>query len=272
MSETVITFGLRHIGAAMRLKEAAGWNQTQRDWERLLEMEPEGCFGLLSDGELVATATAVCYGRELAWIGMVLTDPAYRGRGFARRLMEHALDFCDRRAVGWIKLDATAMGRPLYRKLGFEDEAPIERWVLDKAECAPLDLGAFEPDLTLDLEAFGVDRKALLGSLAREEAVSAAGGYAMGRPGSQAAYFGPCVTCSVQAARNLLQWFLGRHRGESVAWDLLPGNPEASRLAREFGFERRRELIRMVRRGAVAAEPFVHNDSYTFAIAGFEYG
>lgn len=272
MSETVITLDRRHIEAAMRLKEAAGWNQTKQDWERLLEMEPEGCFGLLSDGALVATATAVCYGPVLAWIGMVLTHPAHRGRGCARRLMEHALEFCERRAVRWIKLDATDMGRPLYQRLGFEDEAPIERWVLAKAECAAIELGAFKPDLSLDLEAFGADRRSLLGSLAREEAVSAPGGFAMGRPGSKAVYFGPCVAWSAQAARDLIQWFLSRHQGESVAWDLLPGNPEALRLAREFGFERRRQLMRMVRQGAAAAEPFIHNDSYTFAVAGFEYG
>jgi hypothetical protein len=30
------------IPAAMRLKEAAGWNQTEDDWRRLLLLEPNG--------------------------------------------------------------------------------------------------------------------------------------------------------------------------------------------------------------------------------------
>ena len=32
------------IPAAMKLKEAAGWNQTENDWRCLLRLEPHGCF------------------------------------------------------------------------------------------------------------------------------------------------------------------------------------------------------------------------------------
>jgi GNAT superfamily N-acetyltransferase len=277
MSETIIKLERSHIPAGIRLKEAAAWNQTEQDWARLLEMEPDGCFGLLCDGEVVATTTAVCFGQKLAWIGMVLTDPAYRGRGFARRLMEHALEFLERRGVEWLKLDATDMGRPLYLKLGFEDEALVERWVAPASAVAqasaPARMSTFELDGSLDLEAFGAGRTAILQSLAAEEAASVAGaGYGMGRPGSKAAYFGPCVCRSSEAARQLLQWFLSRHHGENVAWDLLPDNREALRLAQEFGFERRRQLVRMVLRGSAATGSFLHNDSYVYAIAGFEYG
>src|SRR5579872_6878429 len=117
------------IPAGMRLKEAAGWNQTESDWRTMLTLAPQSCFGIDCDGELRATTTAICYGRELAWVGMVLTDPEYRGRGMARRLMEHTLDHLRRDGVHWIKLDATAMGRPVYERFGFREEAAIERWV-----------------------------------------------------------------------------------------------------------------------------------------------
>ena len=285
MNELLVTLDRSHIAGGMRLKEAAGWNQTERDWSRLMDLEPEGCFGLLADGTLAATTTAYCYGRKLAWIGMVLTDPAHRGRGYARCLMEHALAFCDRRGMEWIKLDATDMGRPLYLKLGFEDEGPVERWgavalgTTDLAghraarvseRIAPFSVADW---LALDREAFGADRAVVLASLAAEEAAAAPGeGYALGRPGSKAAFFGPCVARSAETARVLLQWFLGRHPGETVFWDLLPANREAVELAREFGFERRRELVRMARRGAAGSGSFEHNDSLVFGIAGFEYG
>ena len=36
--------GAGDLPAAMRLKEAAGWNQTEEDWLRLLRLEPRGCF------------------------------------------------------------------------------------------------------------------------------------------------------------------------------------------------------------------------------------
>ncbi len=264
------------IPAAMRLKEAAGWNQTEQDWRNLLEVEPEGCFALECDGVLASTATAVCYGAELAWIGMVLTAPEFRGRGFARRLMQHTLEFLHRRGVAWIKLDATDMGRPLYLQLGFQDEAPIERWALESSDHrnAPPALPAdFLLDEALDREAFGADRGQVLRRLAGWEAVSLPGqGYALARPGSKALHFGPCVCRTPEAARLLLEYFLARHPGRPVFWDLLPGNQAALRLAQELGFHPRRRLVRMVLPGAAGAPPLIRNDNLVYAIAGFEYG
>jgi predicted GNAT family acetyltransferase len=237
-------------------------------------MAPEGCFGIECDGVLAATTTAVCFGDELAWIGMVLTDPACRGRGFARRLMEHALDYLRKRRARWIKLDATDMGRPLYERLGFRDECPIERWerapgTVKGARTAP---GTFALNQALDREAYGADRSALLRLLASIESCSIDGrDFAMGRPGSKAAYFGPCVSRSAEAARDLLAWFLARHPGENVSWDILPVNSDAVALAREFGFERTRELMRMSL-GEKDAPPLENQNQLVFATAGFEYG
>ena len=257
----------------MRLKEAAGWNQTETDWLTLMRVAPETCFGLEYEGILVATTTAVLYERKLAWIGMVLTDPDYRRRGFGRRLLEHALAALAVRHVAWIKLDATEMGAGLYRELGFGDEGPIERWSTPAGAHAGSAVVHAVNWISLDRFAFGADRSALLAELAPLGAASIAGeAYAMGRPGSKAAYFGPCVSSSPEAARELLVWFLARHPDEPVYWDLLPTNPEAVHLARAFGFEPLRRLTRMVRRGQPDAAPLDRDDARVFAIAGFEYG
>ncbi|MDW8131774.1 MAG: GNAT family N-acetyltransferase [Bryobacterales bacterium] len=263
------------IPQAMRLKEAAGWNQTEEDWLNLIELEPEGCFALELEGRLVSTTTVICYGQDLAWIGMVLTDPEYRGRGFARRLMEHALAWLRARQIRWIKLDATDMGRPLYLSLGFQDEDIVERWaVAPRAPTAePEGIFPFDLDEQLDREAFGADRRAVLARLARWETASLPGcAYAMGRPGSNAFYFGPCVSRSPLAARRLLEAFLARHAGETVFWDLLPANRAAVELARAFGFEPQRRLVRMVRRGTGQGPPVTHSHELIYGIAGFEFG
>jgi len=257
----------------MRLKQAAGWNQTEADWLTLLRIAPETCFGLECEGILVATATAVVYERKLAWIGMVLTDPDYRRRGFGRRLMEHALAALAVRQVEWIKLDATEMGARIYRELGFYEEGPIERW--SGAAGAPTGSAVVQAAnwVSLDRSAFGADRSALLAKLAPLGAASIAGeAYAMGRPGSKAAYFGPCVSRSPEAARQLLVWFLARRPDEPIYWDLLPTNTEAVLLARAFGFEPLRRLVRMVRQGQPGAAPIERDNTRVFAIAGFEYG
>lgn len=258
----------------MRLTAGAGWNQTETDWLNLLRLAPDTCFGLDCDGALAATTTAVCYADRLAWIGMVLTDAAHRRQGFARRLLEHTLTALTQRGIEWIKLDATAMGAPLYRQFGFEPECAVERWGAIAGQArgtAELDWQRQAP--AFDRQAFGADRSELLAALARQGAAAVADeGYAMARPGSQAAYFGPCVSRETECAANLLAWFLSRHAGAPVYWDLLPDNAEAVRLARAHGFVPVRRLVRMVRRGVAGAAPLAHDDSRVFAIAGFEYG
>jgi|SRR5579864_3657096 len=262
------------IPACMRLKDAAGWNQTVADWRNLLALAPGGCFGIDCDGELRATTTAVCFGQELAWIGMVLTQHEYQRRGLARRLMEHALEYLRKRSTAWIKLDATELGVPLYESLGFREEGRIERWIRPKgAASSKTSAGPFAPDPDLDREAFGADRSDLLRVLAGIESASIAGmGYAMGRPGSKAAYFGPCVARTTAAASDLAAWFLERHAHEEIYWDILAANADAVEIARELGFARGRELVRMALSDVRNPSPLRNRDTLVFATAGFEFG
>src|SRR5438270_12458766 len=104
------------IPAAMQLSAEAGWNQTFEDWCTLLELSPEGCLAIEVDGQLAATTTLLCYGRKLAWIGMVLTTAEYQRRGFAKRLLALALQNADKMGIATIKLDATEQGQPLYER------------------------------------------------------------------------------------------------------------------------------------------------------------
>src|SRR5215213_11315770 len=115
------------IPAAMQLKETAGWNQTKEDWHRLLELDPNGCFAAVKDGRLVGTTTTTMYGKDLGWIGMVLVDPQQRRQGIATQLMNVALDYLKDK-VRTVKLDATALGKPVYEKFGFQVESVLERW------------------------------------------------------------------------------------------------------------------------------------------------
>src|SRR5260370_23323674 len=164
------------------------------------------------------------------------------------------------------------MGIGLYRKFGFVDECPVERWLRPPSSAPPVAAAAGEWDATLDRRVFGADRSALLSMLAQVESASIPGSaYAMGRPGSHAAYFGPCVAADSEQARSLLAWFLARHASESIYWDLLPENQAAVNLASHYGFARSRQLVRMARgSGAVPALPTRPQEIY--AIAGLELG
>lgn len=263
------------IPDGMLLKDGAGWNQTVEDWQRLLDLEPKGCFAVERDGAVVATATAIRYGCDLAWIGMVLTAPHRRGQGFASLLMEHVLQYLEDCGVACAGLDATDLGIGIYEKFGFVARGQVERWARPAlaARWPGADVEAWTLDAEMDGAAFGSDRGRLLRSLARDGAASIpALGYAMGRAGSKAAYFGPCVAKSAEAATRLLRWFLAWHAAEPVYWDILCGNSEAAELARSHGFEPVRRLTRMFRIMSSGATVPESRLSELFAIAGFEYG
>ena len=54
-----------------------------------------------------------------ACIFNVFTEPPYRRKGIARRLIETALDEAKRRGLTIVTLHASEDGRPLYARLGF---------------------------------------------------------------------------------------------------------------------------------------------------------
>lgn len=109
------------------LVQEAGWNQIDADWFRAMELDAEGCFVAEVDDVAVATTTGCCFG-ETGWIAMVLVDQKSRGQGIAEKLVSHTIRYLEGRGVQTVRLDATALGQGLYRKLGFEEEYALTRY------------------------------------------------------------------------------------------------------------------------------------------------
>ena len=149
------------------LTQAVGWGTSLADWERVLRWGGRGCFALEQDGELIATTTTTSYGRDRAWIGMVITHPDTRGRGHARFLMQTALDYLAARGIRHILLDASEMGRPLYEKLGFKVMYGVEVWTGRASSylgprARPLRAADLPAVIALDADVFGVARERIL--------------------------------------------------------------------------------------------------------------
>jgi predicted GNAT family N-acyltransferase len=262
------------LPAALELSEQAGWNQTADDWHMLIDLAPESCLAIEVEGELAATTTLLCYGRRLAWIGMVLTKKSYRGRGFARRLLTQALSLADQTAIETVKLDATDQGRPLYEKMGFRSEQAVERWTrpgTGHATGGAVHVGEKPAEnwRMADQRAFGADRSELLERLARrgQPPFVIEGSYWLMRHGRFSHYLGPSVCDSPRTARALIERALPTAGCRDCSWDLFPSNAGAAAIARDLAFTPTRRLQRMVRGKDLHA-----NSDSMYAIAGFELG
>ncbi|MHB8655611.1 MAG: GNAT family N-acetyltransferase [Terriglobia bacterium] len=269
----------KDIPDAMRLKELAGWNQTSADWERFLAANPKGCFIAEMDGRRVGTVTTIIYEERFAWVGMVLVDPQFRGRGIGKALLEGAIAHLNARNITCIKLDATPQGKPLYEKLGFVTEYEIERWAMKKQQPLGLPMtkrAPLEAVLKLDREVFGADRGALLQSISDSApefvqilaTPTEVNGYVFGRHGALADSLGPWVARDEHAAAMLLDSFLSRSSRELVFVDCLKSNPWATRLVETRGFEFGRPLTRMYR--GINAHP--GRTELVFGFLGPEFG
>ena len=271
------------VPAAMRLKDAAGWNQTASDWAAFLAASPDGCFVAEREGRVIGTAATIAYGGRVAWVGMVIVEEDLRGQGIGSRLLERAIAHLDALRVPAVRLDATPAGRPLYEKCGFAAEWGIERWVLAReapgaarAGEQPQSPGTARLDriIELDWEAFGADRSALLHAVAaaapelvvaapRDGAVAAG---ALGRHGTFADHLGPWLAPDASHAATLLDEFLRRSGRERIFVDC--ASAPAVALVRARGFSFSRPLTRMVR----GAPPAHSAPRSLFGVLGPEFG
>ena len=176
------------VPQGMRLKELAGWNQTEADLRRFLKLQPDGCFVAEVAGQVVGTVTAFIFG-NVAWIAMVLVDPQYRKHGIGTALMTQALAVTGQRTV---RLDATALGQPVYAKLGFVGEYELTRYVgmLTGSNGSATTPASLETVTQLDFQVTATPRASLLETLAAEAGAHVrlvgTSGYLMDRPGSNA--------------------------------------------------------------------------------------
>jgi GNAT superfamily N-acetyltransferase len=247
------------LSLGLGLSQEAGWNQIPADWQRMQDLQPDGCFVAQWDGLPVGTTTT-CIFDSVAWIAMVLVKMSHRGRGIGRALLEHALAYLDERGVVTVRLDATPLGQPVYERLGFVEQFQLARYegVISEAGEAPgVDIALpehWEALAALDRTVTNTDRRQFLSRLFAEQpqnvrCVHSAGritGFITARAGAKALMLGPCL--GTPDAARLLFADAGRlYAGQRVFIDVPLVNRAATALALAQGLTVQRRLTRMCR-------------------------
>ena len=256
------------LDGALALSVTAGWNQRLADWRMLLQLAPVGSFAAVAEDRIIGTAIGIDFG-AFGWVAMMLVDPAWRGRGLGARLLEAGMGAIPPGTP--VRLDATPLGRPLYQRYGFADEARLTRHVAEASRpsvdvasdlssrhirsLTPADLASV---IARDHRVFGGHRRVLLEWALHDAApyaqvIDADAGtqYCFGRPGRLFDQIGPVVAADDDTAQALVSASLSAAEGRAVVVDAFDRHSGFSDWLRSRGFSASRPLFRMRRSGRV---------------------
>ncbi len=275
---------LADMPSLMRLKNAEGWNQTEEDWSMFIGYDSSVNLVAVMGETIVGSVTAINYASAVVWIGMMLVDRNYRGRGISRHLLQQVLEnmqFCKS-----IKLDATPAGYPVYKKFGFMDELRLSRMTHPSVAGIPGVSHSFKVEainsqiiseiFDYDQSVFGARREKLLSGLYRQAPelgwyIRDAGGicgYSLGRKGTRFIQIGPVSASSGEGALALISAALGQVKGKACVLDLHNDKEEVGQWLHQAGFSAQREFIRMY----LESNPLPGRISRQFLICGPEFG
>ena len=252
---------LSDMDSLMKLKDAEGWNQLEKDWALLINYQESVNLVAVLDDHIVGTITAINYANTVAWIGMMLVDREYRGRGISKLLLLDAIDKLNR--CKSIKLDATPAGRPVYLKLGFIDEYTLYRMTNPSVSKISLSDNPFKTEqikpadiqeiAALDKKVFGADRTELikrlyetcpeLAWLIKEN--NSVAGFCMGRQGQNFTQIGPVYALSAKGAKTLIRSAINQVTGQAVVVDIPAERAETKQWLEACSFISQRPFERM---------------------------
>jgi len=271
------------IRACLKLCRVSNWNQLEDDWRVFLDSWDGGGRVAEVQGVASGTVTFLRYGGCFSWLSMMLVHPDARRSGVGTLLMDAALEALASEPC--VRLDATPLGEPLYRRFGFTGEyelarakvtVPLGRFNSVTEAVGPMTAGHLADVLARDRRVFGADRSTVLTSFYRRAPDLARTvyrgetliGYCFGRPGYLYRQLGPVVADETAVARELVAGCLAGQAGQTLAMDVPRLDPEWIAWLESTGFRVERSFLRMYR--GQTHRPGL--DARQFAIAGPEFG
>jgi predicted GNAT family N-acyltransferase len=270
------------VDAGLRLSNAEGWNQTKEDWRFLISCEKNVCLVAEYNNAIIGTTTAMNYGNEIAWIGMVLVDESFRGLGIGKLLLDHIFEKLA--LIKCIKLDATSAGQRVYSKFGFKEEYGITRMVNSSAKfisrsdelivpCSKTDIPQI---IELDKNVFGTERSLLIEPLMKNFSQKSfvikrndrIEGFALGREGNKYHHIGPVIASGAEDAKSLVSKALQALENKPVVADVVSDKEDLISFLQEVGFVKQRDFKRMYKNENV----FTDTPGKYYLVCGPEFG
>jgi GNAT superfamily N-acetyltransferase len=235
-----------------------GWNPGLADAAPFLAADEGGFFGSFIDGRMVASISAVRYGTDFAFIGLYISRPDCRGKGYGRAVWDHAMASLDGRTIG---LDGVPAQQGNYARMGFAPAYRTWRWsgrfpALTSAsrDIVTVTDERFPAIVSLDRRAFPAPRQSFLAAWLKPPRIARAlvrdgtlSGYGVLRPCHEGFKIGPLFAETPREAEQLFA-ALAREAGHGlISIDVPEDQAEFSNHLAGFGFTRGFDTTRMYR-------------------------
>ncbi|MBT9369644.1 GNAT family N-acetyltransferase [Rhizobium sp. CSW-27] len=258
--------------------KAEGWNPGIADAAPFRAADQGGFFGCFSEGRMAAGISAVRYGTDFAFIGLYISHPDCRGKGFGRAVWDHAMASLDGRTIG---LDGVPAQQGNYARMGFSPAYRTWRWsgrfpALTRASADIVTVtDTLLPAISaFDRRAFPAPREAFLEAWLKPPRIALAllrgdtiRGYGVLRRCHDGFKIGPLFAETPEEAERLFA-ALAREAGlETVAIDVPETQGEFSACLAGLGFEKGFDTARMYR----GTPPRLH-PSLVFGVTTLELG
>lgn len=256
------------IKELQELSESVNWNQLPADWNNFIELG--GVWSMIHLNRIVGTAAWIPRNKSTVWIGLVITKPEWRGCSIATQLMKKVIE--ESSSYESCLLDASAMGAPVYRKLGFKDMYIVSRMALSGV--TPQSVLSWRQMSEDDVKKLSADDPLLpqlfknapeLCRVAEENGNISA--WFMGRYGLKSVHIGPVYAKDTAAALDAVYEAKAAAKGCAVTMDVMEYQKEFVSQLVQNGAELKRDFLRMYLGKYTYAE-----NSEMFAAAGPEYG
>ncbi len=244
------------IGFAIAMTDYERWGNAPADFERLINLDPTGCFVAREDAQKVGMITTTTF-NDYAFMGGLIIEIDHRRRGIGEALMRHAIEYLQRKGTTSIELDATFQGVPLYRKLGFRDKYLSFRLMRSASGVSSTKPNCpdYTPEeiLSLDKQLTGLDRSNILSRLMYEFNNSVhlirtdeLRGYAFVFPRADLMMqIGPVVAESDEIAASLLSEIVRDNKDHHLAIGLPESSQRFTSVLLEHQFEYWEPTLRM---------------------------